>query len=396
MPVRAQYTSPITTKVRSFFANSNRLRLYNLIIANKDPKLLQYIPPAYLNLDITWRCNFNCIGCIDGGVVGRESNRKLDMDWSMVQDLLKYAKENDLRGFIVQGGEPLLYPKIDKFLHACAELNLAVRLVTNGSKIFRHRDAIIAALQHHGSSIRVSINADTAHFPSFTGSKVGLDKIFAGIKELTGAGATGVTAGTVVFGKQFEDLGMPSNISQLDEIAARAAAAGIERLFFLPARDPLTKGIKLLTPNELSVLYALRQNWENRMQISLGDRFYSWFELPSRRHRLDLTPCSIGLLRTVVGSDGKLFICTDHRGEEAAVIGDISQGKTFAQVWHSEERVMKQIRFSPETHCRNITCDKQHLNRIIASEKLRFTKNGNTIVQNLILPDALTREIPFF
>ena len=51
---------------------------------------------------------------------------------------------------------------------------------------------------------------------------------------------------------------------------------------------------------------------------------------------------SVFLLFTLVGSDGKIYKCTDNRGKEFMTLGKIEKPGDFEKFWHSEERVKMQ------------------------------------------------------
>lgn len=386
----------ITNKEKAFFSPFNHGRIIQMVKAGRDPKLLQEIPPVYLNLDITTRCNYECKLCIDRMGSDGSIIKPLDMDWNIVQNLLEYAKEKKLRGFIVQGKEPLIYPQIDEFLRTCASYNLALRLVTNGSQIVHHADALIAAFQQIESTIRISINADEAHYAQFTqGSTNKLATVLKGIEQLSRGGAKRVIVATVVFGRSFVSRGLGSNINQLEEIVSKAASAGAMALFFLPGRDPTTKEMVPFEEDELSTLEGFLPERKG-MKIIMGGRFRIEEGMPARLQKKDYVPCPTGLLRVVVGSDGTIFQCTEHRGSKEAIIGEISPSLRFADVWHSEERAKRQRQFNPKIQCRDITCDRYGINTTVEAARRGYEEFGCPSIIRHILLDEEVHANPFF
>jgi radical SAM protein with 4Fe4S-binding SPASM domain len=352
------------SKELTYFRPFNHKRIISIIEAGRDPDRLKDIPPIYLNLDMTWRCNYDCIGCIDGGVVGRDqllknSNNQLDLDWEVCQDLLRYAKENQLLGFIVQGGEPLLYPHIDNFLYACADDNLVVRLVTNGSQITQHSDSLLAVLKHAGASMRVSINANRENYQRFVRSGEGnYDEVLKGINTVSARGGK-VVVSMVVFGSNF---GAFSNIEQISNVIRDSASAGATIFILLPGRDPLNKAMLPFEDDEMAILKEIVSGPVEKMNVFLGGRFFLEESNPASEQNKHYTPCATGLMRIVVGSDGSLYTCTEHRGEKGAIIGKISPDDPFEKIWHSRERAEKQVAFDPAKKCKRITCDRYGIN----------------------------------
>jgi MoaA/NifB/PqqE/SkfB family radical SAM enzyme len=377
----------ITPKEKAFFSPANHERVTQIIKAGRCVNCLKDVPPVYLNIDITWRCNYNCIGCIDGGVVGREEIVKdtcRDMSWEMARDLLDYARRYNLLGFIIQGGEPLLYPHIDDFLGCCAQQNLILRLVTNGSQLTRHLEYLIPAFRVPKSVIRVSINANAAHYVAFTRVQADLGDVLKGIEELSKASAH-IVVGTVVFGKNIEKKGITANIGQIEDIFSGVSAAGAQAFVLLPGRHPQTKEMVPFEKNELDFLHELSSR-KGTTKVILGGRFVVEKEIPACDQVKNYIPCPTALLRIVVGSDGRLFNCTEHRGEPDAEIGRISRLASFLEVWHSEQRVRRQLQFDPREHCSKITCDRHGINATVETARRGYEEFGvPSIIRHVLL-----------
>jgi len=377
----------ITPKEKAFFSPANHERVTQIIKAGKCVNCLKDIPPVYLNIDITWRCNYNCVGCIDGGVVGRDEILKdtcRDMTWDLAADLLAYAQRYKLMGFIIQGGEPLLYPNIDEFLDRSAQAHLVLRLVTNGSQLVRHLDHLIPAFQVPKSVIRVSVNADAAHYATFTRVNAGLHDVLKGIEELAREKAH-IVVGTVVFGRNIEQKGLVANIGQIDEIYRSISDAGAQSFILLPGRHPETKEMVPFDKDELDYLDDL-SNRQGKTKVILGGRFVVEKEIPACDQVKSYIPCPTALLRIVVGSDGRLFHCTEHRGARDAEIGRISTMAPFTEVWHSEQRVRRQLQFDPRVHCSKITCDRHGINTTVEAARRGYEEFGcPSIIKHVLL-----------
>ena len=363
-------TSKITAKEQVAFSPRYHSRIEQIVRAGRDVSALSSIAPAFLNVDVTWRCNYDCKGCIDGGVVGREkvvSGGKLDMPWNMAEDLLDYARKEKLIGFIIQGGEPLLYPRIDDFLFKSAEQSFALRLVTNGSCIAEHVDPLSSVFGRETASfLRVSINADQDHYPLFTGNPTAsLTTVLNGMEMLATNGAR-VNVSTVFFNEACGKNGMFSNSDQIRNIVEAAEKAGASSLKILPGRDPNSKASAPLSGKEQDMLEEL-EGRDGPMKIVLARRFEMERTAPACKQNKDFWICPTGLLRTLVGSDGTLYNCTDHRGEPEAAIGQINPPqKPFSAVWHSIKRVQRQRTFSPAHSCKDITCDRYGVNTTLS------------------------------
>jgi len=96
----------------------------------------ELIVPQHIQVDLTGRCNFNCVMCFyrNAGFKHLEfvQSEEIPLDigvslFDQMADLGVPALE------LTGGGEPLLYPAIEKVLDRIAKRDLELALVTNGS-----------------------------------------------------------------------------------------------------------------------------------------------------------------------------------------------------------------------------------------------------------------------
>lgn len=397
----ANTTGPrITHKETVFFNSVNHSRITQLIQAGRDPQLLSRIPPSYFNVDITWRCNNNCRGCVDSAAVKSNLDQpdpELDMSWEMCRDLISYAKENSMLGAIIQGGEPLLHPRIDDFLHACVDANLVLRMVTNGTKISEHIDSIAAAFNaERNCKFRVSVNTDESHYAGFVRrSGADLSNVISGISALTKRGVP-VVASTVYFGENFSSDGCQENISQLSRIGELVAGAGVFRWLLLPGRDPATKSPVQLTQSEMEIMDSLPETI-GEAKVVKADRQLLEDQIPASAQNKDYGPCPASLLRVAVGSNGNLYSCTEHKGDERALVGKIAPPeRSFSSVWHSIDRVNRQLAFDPKRECASITCDRYGINSTVEAARTGYEKFGcPSIIAHLLQDHDYTSDLFF-
>ncbi len=112
-----------------------------------------------IDLNVTNRCNFNCIHC---GFDSGKSNLE-DMDLSLAKKILKDFKS--LGGIKVDltGGEPMLHKDIDKIISYANKLNLRTKLVTNGSLLTEEK---LWKLKQAGLK-GISVSLDGPNYKSF-------------------------------------------------------------------------------------------------------------------------------------------------------------------------------------------------------------------------------------
>jgi organic radical activating enzyme len=103
------------------------------LLQSKDAVIDGRIVPVHLQVCPTNRCNLNCDFCSCSG-----RDKKLELSWSAIQELLVMFRDCGTRAItITGGGEPLLHPKINQMIDLCRGLGIDVGLVTNGIAIDR-------------------------------------------------------------------------------------------------------------------------------------------------------------------------------------------------------------------------------------------------------------------
>lgn len=375
---------PKSTKSRAVLSEKHLERLRQLEGAQYDLAKLAEIPPIFMTVDLTWKCNYSCHGCVDHAAADRNRTAP-SMDWQIVQDLLDYSKKHEVEGMMTMGGEVMLYDHFDDFCTQAAEQGMAVYIVSNGSQVHRHFDAIKSVSRFPTSQMRISINQyGEDKYQRYTRSGVSLEKVFSNIRELTQLGID-VTASTVVFSQAAaKALQTDVNVGDLPALAKTLCDLGVKRHILLSARDPDTKAQYPLTPSELQFIRGIK----NMVSMQVDDGCFSAAKWENRAKNYTICPCS--LLRVLVGADGKLYSCTDWRGYNEAVIGQVQpeDGHRFEDVWHTKERVRWQLEFAKTGQCGEHLCKRAELNEIL--DKL---VNGQLTVSGIRLSEE---EIPFF
>ena len=86
-----------------------------------------YYPfPKILQLEITRRCPFHCAQCY------KRKLENIDMEYSYLMELLDLIEHKGSRRFVLNGGEPLLYPDIVPLLKRIIVMDAAVNIFSSG------------------------------------------------------------------------------------------------------------------------------------------------------------------------------------------------------------------------------------------------------------------------
>ncbi len=380
--------------------NADNLKKIRRFSSAKGPHELAGIAPSLITMDLTWNCNYNCVGCIDsiardGSQVVRKhqggdilspnpnccSGQLLPLEY--VQSILAYAAndKNGVRGIQIMGGEALMYPHIDEVLHLCSEKRIRCELVTNGSLIHAHIPSLVKAFSTRGSQLRVSINGLSSYksrigSPELVGNP--LEQVFSGINELCRAfKARKVDSPPIlVTTVAFEDV-----IDEVPEIAFRVASVGVEQMFIIRPRDAQSKRLPKFAPDFRAKLAQVADHATKRAQ-TVNVRFEAILSqnilVEPNSQPKTYQPCPCAFFKALVGADGWLYICSDQRGDKSARSANMAtHNGDFKQTWESIERVYKTTGYSPLASCDDLLCLRHEAN--VKLHALRCYKQWNDV-----------------
>lgn len=372
---------PITFESRHILSSRHLPRLQALAASNMVPSRLAEIPPIFMTADLTWECNYRCKGCIDRSVAFRMDN--LSMPWNIAHDILDYSRDKKVEGMMVMGGEVSLYEHFDEFLKQASDMGMAVSIVSNGSRMDRHVDALVAVAKIAASSIRVSVNQYGDKYKAHTQGDASFEQIMANLKTLSSYGLR-VLISTVIFGEAAaKKVETRNNVFDIENMAASLRDAGVSTHLLIPGRDPDMKTMFPLTTAEREEMDRIKAMDWSPMRFGIAGLFDRAGTKPRK-----FTVCPSSLLRVLVGADGTLYTCTDSRGVEAAIIGKIDTEHRFADVWHSEDRVRKQMEFAGRYLCGDHICLRDD-----ANNTLDDLLHGRISLDDIELTDSIN---PFF
>lgn len=106
-------------------------------------------------IDLTSRCNGNCIHCMS-----RCTEDGIDMDRRVFEDSVKFAKKLGVRVINLGGGEPTMHPSFISFL-GCIRQELRGHIITvcsNGT--FVRNPEIFSAIKNSGVTLQVTYKSD--------------------------------------------------------------------------------------------------------------------------------------------------------------------------------------------------------------------------------------------
>ena len=341
------------------------------------------IPPAFITVDMTWNCNYECQGCIDTKAIdGADVVRKRQGDdplrpvparcsgpclrSEVVQGVVEFVKQSHLRGIQLMGGETLLHPKIDDILETISSNGIPVEMVTNGSLISQHLASLARMLAVQGSSLRVSINGWENYGQRVGWPEQGDDlrqNVIEGIRQLLAMVPEdrrhAIYVSTVAFRDALQDL---------EKIVTGLSQAGVSHMVVIRERAPDEKGFipgqEAVRDETLERVRRIEASLPDpKPEISIADNILVE-PIPQEKF---YRPCPSVILKTLLGADGYLYACTDHRGCKYARLVNIADyDDDIQKAWKSEQRITAALNYLPSLHCRRIVCHRYEGNTVLS------------------------------
>ena len=309
-----------------------------------------FVGPEQVVIDLTNRCNNNCIGCWTRSPLLRDMEPTAkwvseEIPYDSILHLLNDLHDLGTRRVrFTGGGDPLIHPQLDEILKACKQRDLITCVTTNGVKLTEERAELFASLPL--DEVAVSIWAATGDtyartHPNKTSRT--FDKIERNLtllckkKKLRPA----VTIANVIFAM---------NHGEVEQMYDFALRVGADQLYYA-VLDPIedrTDGL-LLTPDHVMAVNAQldriqRRNDElpprQRLELENWDGFRRRITSAKEQQKgeydasiIDSLPCYVGWIFCRILANGDVVPCC--RGSDMPM-GNINTDG-FRTVWHSEK-----------------------------------------------------------
>lgn len=109
--------------------------------------------PVTLDLELTYRCNHNCVWCAYAKYVAPSAS---ELPLELAMRCIEWAHRAGVRSIILSGGgEPLLYSKFEEIVEALEGYGIDYAIFTNGQLLSR----FISSFGRHLVYLRVSLDA---------------------------------------------------------------------------------------------------------------------------------------------------------------------------------------------------------------------------------------------
>ena len=325
------------------------------------------IAPLSINLDLTTACNYACDHCIDWDILNSKAKHEDDDLRASIQRMAERGLKSVI---LIGGGEPTLYPGFVEFVRFLKDLDLAVSVVTNGSR----GDRILQAAPYFtdGDWVRLSLDSGSndvfvrMHHPSK--KSLTLDEICSWIPKIKAANPALQVGFSFVITWQGGSRGavkIVENIHEMVMASKRASDAEFDYISFKPFLERQEDGAEVMDPAKTevelqAVIARIQQNLEQaRKSVRPGFRVLASTNLRVlmsgtwRDYTRQPRTCHMQMLRQVVTPLGT-FNCPAHRGVDKAKLGEGGVWQVPAAGQHETARVLRDFDASHE--CREVTC----------------------------------------
>lgn len=302
--------------------------------------------PLVVDLDPTTVCDLACPECISSGVL---NNGQLGRD--RIVDLAHELAASHVRAVIlIGGGEPLLHRSIGQVIDVLHQAGIRLGLVTNGTQIGRHLDALAAKL----SWVRVSMDAGTeetyARFRPSRGKKSVFPLIVDNMRMLAER-KQGRLGYSFLLMQRFGDDGslLESNYDEVHRAGQLAKDIGCDYFEVKAMLDDDHFTVNQ-HPDDIArveeQIGRLRELEDGGFRLLYSSNWQAVRGSADPVQPKEYRSCSVAELRTTVTPTG-VFVCPYHRGNPKGRIGDISR-TSFADLWAEADTTV----IDPSQDCR--------------------------------------------
>jgi MoaA/NifB/PqqE/SkfB family radical SAM enzyme len=293
--------------------------------------------PFYIDIDLTERCNLNCLGCpyhnVDKRLFRNQKKIPQDMSLEVLHRLFAELKGTGTHTFVIQGsGEPFLHPHLTECIKMSKQSGATVILMTNGTLLDTE---IIQALSDARLDIlKISLwaTSEEQFVKNYPGTKPEIfQKIMDGLKGLNDFKTSEKSHFPAV---QVNFIINNTNYRSIDEMIDLAVRSGSSSISFSPMinlREELDSS--LLSPNQIKLFQKSLLQAKKRLKSLNIDHNIVEMNI---RYRLGSSvwkkiPCYVTWYHVRIRADGTIQPC--GRCYADVQVGN-SQTSSFKDIWN--------------------------------------------------------------
>ena len=325
---------------------------------------------SYLFLEITRKCNLNCLHCGSDCKADINFPELTTESWFKIIDYFEKTYSKSL-ALILTGGEPLIHPDIYKITKYIKNKGMRWGMVTNGISLSKSKlDRLIEAGIY---SITLSLDGLEENHNWLRNSPNAFKKTFSALQEIGKSN---------IYFKDVVTCVSPKNLYELNDIANLLIENNIEnwRIFriFPSGRAKNNADLSLTFEQTQKMLNFIAKNKKSYFKkgLNLNLSCEGWVTMDKDIQVRD-NPffCRAGVNIASVLSDGTITGCTNN--SEAFHVGNILKDN-FANLWENNFDIFRERKWLENTNCTNCKHIKQcngssiHLWETLKDKKPKF------------------------
>jgi GTP 3',8-cyclase len=295
-------------------------------------------PPITLDIDPTRRCNSRCPRCTF------PDKKPEDLPIDLAKEIISQAAQLGVRALTYTGGgEPLLHHGLGELLRHGQSLGSQNGLITNGLAFTTQKAKEVLHLLNW---VRFSIDAGSARVYKNSHGQ-GANKFSLVWNNLRDAvsvrnklgTATNISLSYLVFEADPPDFRLAADL---------AMAAKVDLLLFKPGRL-LDRSLPAGTGFAIA---KLAKAWQALRELKMSHPFADHIAITRFDGLLGASSsqCHGQQWTTSVGSDGKLYVCCEHKYDPRFLLGDLKTSP-LKEIWESAARRLALEKLDPRAAC---------------------------------------------
>lgn len=334
------------------------------------------IPPIVVNFDLTNKCNYNCNFCMfanrkrtdQTGQWFREGNQDLPKGYAL--KLPKIWKEWGVKSVcLAGGGEPSIHPDCKEFIKECNKQGLELGFVTNGYLVNDEDWWKVVAKNCKFIGFSVDAGNEDDYSKSKGVPKGYFEKVLNNIVGVANAKRKFKTKVQIGFKYLLDEF----NYNSIYKAAEIASQIGVNHFQFRPAIDPNYKFFQGKIDMIWGQIEAAQKDFENKNFKVFGVKHKFNKDL-SKKHCFN--KCRANMLTTTWCANGKVYMCTDTRGNPWSYLVDhYPDPMKVIEYWGSKDHLEKVSRIDHKN------CDRCTLTAY------------NEMFENVFIEDKMDRNL---
>lgn len=211
-------------------------------IGGFQPLTVSDYPGCAAAIVFTQGCNFRCPFCHNGALLKSTSNDQILDDNRLLERLCERKKILD--GIVFSGGEPTIQEELSVFIEKCRQMDLKIKLDTNGSRPDMIQLLVTEQLLDY---IAMDIKAPLSKYSRLSGIDCATDKIRESIEIIANSRVTSEFRTTYVPG-----LLTQNDIDSIRSLVPEKSKYTVQRFIPENALDPALRHKSDLSENEFS------------------------------------------------------------------------------------------------------------------------------------------------